>query len=146
MTLERNGSAEDIGLHESNAVAQSRPNILIEGHESFVADTLVALGQDLLKSAVDWQRISDFSVPPDAVILIRDVGRLKPSDWLKLSVWLENARPRIQVVSTSTAALYPLAQRGDFPLDLYYRLNTVTLRQDGAVTSTQSGTGATRES
>jgi len=59
-------------------------------------------------------------------IVVRDVERLDRQELRRLREWLD-VRPRRQVVCTSTIRLFDLVRRGDFPIDLYYRLNTLRL-------------------
>jgi hypothetical protein len=58
----------------------------------------------------------DTSLPADAVDAL---ARL-----------IDQGDPTIQVVATSSTSVYERVQRGEFPEDLYYRLNVITLKED----------------
>jgi hypothetical protein len=47
-----------------------------------------------------------------------------------LADFIARTHPRIQVVVTSSVVLYDLVAGGQFPPDLYYRLNVVMLVDD----------------
>jgi DNA-binding NtrC family response regulator len=53
------------------------------------------------------------------------VHALPLSDQRRLVAWLELAKGRTQVVSTTSAPLLPLVNAGQFIATLFYRLNTV---------------------
>ena len=47
-----------------------------------------------------------------------------------LGALLERSPARVQVIATSSVALYELVAGGRFPAHLYYRLNTILLTDD----------------
>ncbi|TMQ03135.1 MAG: hypothetical protein E6J90_53970 [Deltaproteobacteria bacterium] len=96
---------------ERRTLVTLRPNIMIEGQESDVERTLVALTADFRPGTCEWSAIaSDHAETPVATIIVRDVTRLPLADLQRLSEWLDAT-----------------IQQGRFPADLYYRLNTVML-------------------
>lgn len=104
-----------------------RPNILIEGEESDVATTLVALTGDFRAGTCEWSSFEPRAAAPVATIVVRDVTRLSAVDLLRLTTLLNTTTPRVQVIVTSSTPVFRAVQQGRFPADLYYRLNTVML-------------------
>lgn len=62
--------------------------------------------------------------------IVRDVDALTCQEQRRLLKWLlDSAGHRMQVISTATAPVLPLVERGAFNDALYYRLNTVYIDQ-----------------
>ena len=128
VTLGRARGLVQAPLTEWRPLFTLRPNILIEGQESDVEKTLVALTGDFRSGTCEWNslvRAPDTS--PIATIIVREVTRLDTTELLKLMAWLNATSPRVQVIATSTTPVFQAVQQGRFPADVYYRLNTVML-------------------
>jgi sigma-54-interacting transcriptional regulator len=82
-------------------------------------------------------KIRSFAVPPTAVctlpgplalpdtgsVLLRDVAALTGHQQQALLEWMNERRPRVQVISVSTERLFAKVKAGLFNDRLYYRLN-----------------------
>ena len=106
-----------------------RPNVLVIGPvartEAAVAAIVVALPMPVRYWTPDFLLPS----PSDTTTLvIRDIATLSLSFQ---QAWLARMNtphaPHIQIIATSSIAVFPLVVRGVFLEDLYYRLNTVLL-------------------
>jgi len=65
-----------------------------------------------------------------AAILVQEIGKLSPHALDALTHLIADTHPRVQMIVTSSVVLYELVERGQFPADLCYRLNIVTLTDD----------------
>jgi hypothetical protein len=109
------------------AVVAHRANVLIEGPEIFVADMLAAVRRDLHHPEFVWpDRPAAIDSRP-ATLLVREAGALPADERDALAETIWRSHSRVQVVATSSTVLYELVVRGEFPADLYYRLNVVML-------------------
>jgi hypothetical protein len=114
---------------ECQVVLKARPNVLLEGPESAVAATLLAL-KPLILGPV---HVSPAGAPlrlPEAGVrtfVVHDVDRLGVEDQATLFRWLENRPAGLQVISTSSRPLFDMATEGSFLPALYYRLNVVRI-------------------
>jgi hypothetical protein len=116
-------------LPEWRALLCHRPNLLIEGPMFDVEETLVALATDFYPCQLSWAEQCRHELPVskqrEITIVVREVTALDAASLEGLRTWLESARRPIQVVTTSSVPLFPLVERRAFPVDLYYRLNTI---------------------
>lgn len=112
---------------EWRILLRHHPNVLLEGRESDIDATLVALGKDFYPQVIEWGGGAP-ARPADAVTLIvREIARCTATQHAELSRWLDAGRAPVQVISTSSVPVFPLVERGIFPSDLYFRLNTIRL-------------------
>jgi hypothetical protein len=119
---------DTISRSERRTLVTLRPNIMIEGQESDVERTLVALTGDFRPGTCEWSSIVNRDAEtPVATIIVRDVTRLPLGDLHRLNEWLDATNPRVQLIVTSSTPVFHAVQQGRFPADLYYRLNTVML-------------------
>jgi hypothetical protein len=117
-----------IALQEWSALLHHHPNMLLEGNESDLEETLVALKKDFYPRLVSWvETDSVFDPGVYASIIVREVARLPASSRDGLHRWLASASRPIQVITTSSIPLFPLVERNEFPAGLYYRLNMIRL-------------------
>src|SRR5262249_21374966 len=87
---------------ERRALVALRPNILIEGEESDVEKTLVALTADFRPGTCEWSAIRNSpSVAGTATIIVREITSLSHSDLRRLTEWLDTSSPRVQLIVTS---------------------------------------------
>src|SRR5262245_46262546 len=126
--MRRRNVFDTMSRSERRTLVALRPNIMIEGQESDVEKTLVALTADFRPGTCEWSAIaSRHAETPVATIIVRDVTRLPLADLRRLSEWLDETNPRVQLIVTSSTPVFQAVQQGRFPADLYYRLNTVML-------------------
>lgn len=104
-----------------------RANLLLKGTEDVVQNVLDLLLPNLGAPIESWKPGDALSLPPAVAgtMILRDVGRLALDDQFRLLEWLDMARGRTQVVSTTPSPLLPRVRSGGFLDTLYYRLNTV---------------------
>jgi DNA-binding NtrC family response regulator len=65
--------------------------------------------------------------PTEGTIILKEVANLTPGEQALVLKLLTERNQTLQVVSTSSEALFPLVERGIFDDALYYRLNVVRL-------------------
>jgi hypothetical protein len=118
-----------IPLPEWRALLSYHPNLLLEGAMFDVEETLVALATDFYPRRISWSEHGHCELPVselgEITIVVREVTARDARSLDGLQTWLEAARRPIQVVTTSSVPLFPLVERRAFPVDLYYRLNTL---------------------
>jgi hypothetical protein len=112
----------------------ARVNLLVISGNGVLQDLLEWLTLDLQKPIATWCTGERLVLPPVAgtrTMILQDVGALTDADQHRLLDWLDRARGRTQVVSTTPAPLWPRVQAGAFIDRLYYRLNTVCMDVTG---------------
>jgi Sigma-54 interaction domain len=120
----------------------ARVNLLVIHGNGVVRDLLEWLTLDLQKPIATWCTGERLVLPPVAstrTIILQDVGALTDADQHRLLDWLDRARGRTQVVSTTPAPLLPRVQAGTFIEKLYYRLNTVYMDVTGYLAVAKEG-------
>ncbi len=126
--MRRRNRFDTMSRGERRTLVTLRPNIMIEGQESDVERTLVALTADFRPGTCEWSAIASRPAEtPLATIIVREVTRLPLADLQRLNKWLDATNPRVQLIVTSSTPVFRAVQQGRFPADLYYRLNTVML-------------------
>ena len=111
-------------------LCKSQPNVLIEGEECRVEETIIALTPHLKPLARFWSPDSplEVSVVQAGTVTLRGVEQLSIEDQERLMFWLRGTDPEsVQVISTTNVNLYQKVCQGLFRRDLYYYLNTVRL-------------------
>jgi transcriptional regulator of aromatic amino acid metabolism len=106
----------------------ARVNLLLIHAAGVPRTVLQSLVQDPDEPIASWCPGERLVLPPAAragTVILHDVGALAHDDQRRLLEWLEGARGRAQVVSTTPATLLPHVHAGKFIDRLYYRLNTV---------------------
>jgi hypothetical protein len=114
------------------AIATHCVNVFIQGTTRFLTDTLAVLRRDLHHPQFIWPNRPIAGNPRAATVLVQEVGELSPHALDSLSHLIAH-NPRVQVIVTSSVDLYELVERGQFPADLYFRLNIVMLTDEGAL-------------
>jgi hypothetical protein len=122
------------GTHASSLTSELlahtlRPNVLVIGPVARSEATVAAIVDALSTPVRYWTPDSPPPSPADGTTtVIRDVATLSlplQKAWLaRLNA--EDAH-HVQIIATSSIAVFPLVVRGVFLEDLYYRLNTVLL-------------------
>lgn len=105
-----------------------RLNLLLHGSAAGVERLLLAIAPTMARPVVVWRPGTTMllpALPSDGTLLVLEVGRLSPSDQLRLYRRLTIGGPTPQIISTSTRPLLPLVLDGTFLEGLFYRLNTV---------------------
>lgn len=125
-SVARASRARSRAPREWRTILALRPNVLIEGQESDVEKTLVALTGDFRADTCEWSAFDDATMPV-ARIIVREVTQLTILERQRLARWLNTAHPRVQLIATSSTPVFHAVEEGRFPADLYYRLNTVVL-------------------
>jgi sigma-54-interacting transcriptional regulator len=113
--------------HERRAIRTHRVNVLIQGTRWFVDVTLAALRQDIDLPEIVWPNMPANGDMKPATVIVENVGTLPPSALHSLADLIARSHTRVQVIATSSIALHKFVERGDFPAELYYRLNVISL-------------------
>jgi sigma-54-interacting transcriptional regulator len=121
----------EFSLHCTAEWRSPQHNVLLEGSEMSTAAVLRVLAPHL-RPPVTWIRSgAPFDLPYGDVgaLILQDVDALCAEEQERLLSWID-ARPAIQIVSTTAESLFALVARGRFDAALYYRLNVVLLNVD----------------
>ena len=105
-----------------------RINLLLIAPDAVVRHVMKSLPMDLWEPVARWSPGERLNLPVPAqagTMILHDVHALPLSDQRRLVAWLELAKGRTQIVSTTSAPLLPLVNAGQFIATLFYRLNTV---------------------
>lgn len=105
-------------------------NVVIEGEESRIEETIVTLTPHLRPNVKRWApgHALDLVAHFDGTLIIEQVDALSAIDQSRLLQWLRaDADRTIQVVSTTSLSLYRLVSQAMFNRELYYYLNTLRL-------------------
>jgi hypothetical protein len=114
-------------LMELQQMGKPTVNLLLTGMDVVINNVLQVLMPDLRKPVTTWRQGERLVLPPvtkAGTLILHDVGTLARDDQRRLLEWTR-AASRMQVVSTTRAALLPRVQAGAFIDTLYDRLNTV---------------------
>lgn len=112
------------------AVTAHRANVLIQGSRVFIVDMLAAVRRDLDQPEFFWPDVPAEFDTRAATVLVPEVGALAADARDALADLIARSQSRIQVVSTSSVVLCELLACGQFPADLYYRLNVIMLTDE----------------
>jgi hypothetical protein len=114
---------------EWGAVAYQRRNVLLEASSETAAQLLEALGPHLRTPVHEYRPglRPPMPQPTEGTIILKEVANLTPGEQALVLKLLTERNQTLQVVSTSSEALFPLVERGIFDDALYYRLNVVRL-------------------
>ena len=107
------------------AIGLRFPNVLLVG--SRVANE-TALTELLPRCRKPHHVDGGLSLRPDAgTLVLRDVETLDAAAQSDLARWIEQIYGRVQLITLTTAPLFPLVASGLFRPGLYYRLNVITI-------------------
>lgn len=115
---------------ELESLGEFRSNCLLIGLDAFVEDVLMLLGSRFRSpiTVIGADQLHELpSTSGPGTVVIRGVSELTTPDQGRLVEWLSQADGRVQVIASSSDALWPLVQAGHFLESLYYRLNVITL-------------------
>jgi hypothetical protein len=102
-------------------------NALLEGDDDLTLAMVHALVPCLRAPVHSWWRPGSIAESA-ATLLVPDVGEMSAEEQNALFDWLSLAVTPRRVISTSSTAVFPLVECGQFRADLYYHLNGVLLR------------------
>lgn len=107
----------------------TRHNLLLVGSSSATNAMLVALMSHLRAPLCQFKPRAGVAVPQptEGTLVLLDVDRLDKDQQEQLFRWLGALEGRVQVISTTSEALFPLVETGVFLTALYYRLNIVRI-------------------
>lgn len=107
----------------------ARPNVLVEGHESALAATILALKSRLRHPISSWREGTTLCLPVErqGTVILRDVATLPCEQQTMVLHWWRVAGEGMQIISTTSTPLFSLVESGAFIADLYYYLNVVCL-------------------
>lgn len=126
-----------VDLHtEWNLVVRTHHNLMLVGTSSATTELLAAMTPHLRGPLHEFTLPADGSVPQplEGTLILSEVARLDATQQEQLLQWLDqvNEQLQVQIVSTTTEAIFLLVQAGAFLADLYYKLNVVLLDLTGA--------------
>ena len=107
-----------------------RVNLLLVGVDRQLWHLLQAQGFDLREPVAMWSPGERLALPAPTqlgTLILHDVAALSHDDQRQLLEWLEPAARFVQVISTTSVALFHVVEGGSFSDMLYYRLNTMCL-------------------
>jgi hypothetical protein len=107
-----------------------RINLLLIAPDDVVQHVLQSLMPDLWEPVARWSAGEPLTLPAPGsggTIILHDVDALSMTDQRRLVDWLELTKGRTQVVSTTSRALLPRVNSGEFNATLFYRLNTICI-------------------
>ena len=121
-----------LDLHaEWDLVVRVRCNLLLVGSSPTTNAMLVALESHLRGPLQHYTPKTGVPVPQplEGTLVLLEVARLDLEQQAQLLWWLDqfDERWQVQVVSTTSAPLFPLVETGAFLTSLYYRLNVVRM-------------------
>lgn len=119
-------------LPEWNRVLSAHANVLLEGHHEKTDEAVLRLLPHLRQPILYRKPGEQLTLVNAGSVILRDVDRLCKSDQTRLHEWLDHKPDSIQTVATTEGPLFSLVQGGHFERDLYYHLNVILLRLDGA--------------
>ena len=126
-----------ISAVEWQALLHSRPNLLLVGTRSAVDATLHALTPHLQAPLCVWSGDPEVPLPLEdhGTLVLHELAALPSVQQTRLFHWLDRIRRRVQVVSMTAQPLFSLVERGEFRVDLYYRLNIMRFEVPPAANS-----------
>ncbi len=109
-------------------ITERRHNVLLEARPEATDSALRTLLPYLAEPIVRRRPGEPLELGRTRGTLILDeVATLPVAEQARLRGWLDAAYGRVQVISTSSRAIFPLVSGGLFDETLYYRLNAVRL-------------------
>jgi hypothetical protein len=108
---------------------QGHPNVLLIGSRARTEEVLRTIRQYLREPLAHWSPASAPDVPDGSfgTLVIHDVDACDLERQRRLLSWMDTRPGAVQVVSTTTAPLFPLVKEGAFLAGLFYWLNFVCL-------------------
>jgi hypothetical protein len=105
-----------------------RPNALVEGSVQHIKQFVADIQPYVMPPVMSWR--GSGALPTIGTLIIPHVDLLTEAHQQQLTRWIEHYGGVVQVISTSSAAVFALVGRGLFSAHLYYRLNTVRIDLD----------------
>ncbi len=112
---------------------QGHPNVLLIGSPARTEEVFRAIGPYLRTPVAHWSPRSTPDLPDGTfgTLIIHDVDGCDLDHQRRLLAWMDGRPGTVQVVSTTTAPLFPLVKAGTFLAGLFYWLNFVCLDLSG---------------
>jgi transcriptional regulator of aromatic amino acid metabolism len=114
---------------EWTAITHGRRNLLLAGPRSAVDTALAEMTPHLLEPLrrFDPEHERSAPQPTQGTLILLEAAALNHEQQMELLEWLDQfaQREHVQVVSTTSRALFSLVERGEFLAALYYRLNVL---------------------
>ena len=113
-------------------VCRTRANLLIIGPPRLTMNVVRQVIADVPATIVSPAGAGRLALPrlplSPGIIVFRDIDALDPDNQASLFDWLEHPATERQIVCTASGPVLPLINAGAFDRELYYRLNTVSIR------------------
>jgi len=113
------------------AITLGRRNFLLAGPRSAVDAAVAEMTPHLLEPVrrFDPEKEQSFPQPTHGTLILLEAAALSREQQLQILGWLDQFanREHVQVISTTSRALFSLVERGEFLAALYYRLNVLRL-------------------
>ena len=114
---------------EWTAITLGRRNLLLAGQRAAVDAALAEMTPHLREPVRRFNPEKEPSVPQatQGTLILLEAAALTREQQVQMLEWLDQfaKREHVQVVSTTSKALYSLVERGEFLAALYYRLNVL---------------------
>lgn len=111
----------------------TRANVLLEGDDRAIARVVTVLTPHLQSPIQACPRWTPQGVPDEGTIILCAVESLSADEQQNLLVWLDGAGSQVQVVTSVSSPLFRRVTAGKFLDSLYYRLNTLYITADDAL-------------
>ena len=111
----------------------TRANVLLEGTDQAITRVLTVLTPHLkypIQACPHWP---PQAIPREGTIILRAVETLTTDEQRNLILWLDGAGSQVQVVTAVSIPLFQRVREGKFLDALYYRLNTLYITADDAL-------------
>jgi transcriptional regulator of acetoin/glycerol metabolism len=125
------GSAQllKLGLTSEDArvLTHAHPNVVLVGVSQATEAVLQALTQHLRPPVHSLGTVASLPAVPQGTLILREPEALDRQAQDRLLQWLDGPGADTQVISLTSASLYPRVEQGTFLDTLYYRLNVMHL-------------------
>jgi hypothetical protein len=121
--LERLG----VSSEDAQVLTHSHPNVVLVGQSQTTEAVLLALTPHLRPPVDSVTGVESLPSLSKGTLILRQLDTLDWQAQQDLLAWLDGPGSGTQVVSLTSAPLYPRVKRGTFLDTLYYRLNTLHL-------------------
>ena len=121
------GAAGKIDAADWEIIIRARPNVLLSGSKPAIDAMLSALQPYLRRPIRTESAASERPLPgpTGGTVILEHVEACSAERQEALRHWLDGDAGHPQFISTTDPSLFTHVERGLFPADLYYRLNTV---------------------
>jgi hypothetical protein len=119
----------ELGLtvEDARMLTNSHPNVVLLGLSQTTEAVVRALTPYLRPPVQSLERSTSFPNLPQGTLILRELETLDWQAQHQLLRWLDGPGADTQVITLTSAPLYPRVTQGTFLDTLYYRLNIVHL-------------------